>query len=71
MLTGEAVVSTLMDRDFEAMLHRVGRAWEWILAFGVISIIVGLAAIFSPGPTLVAIAIVFAVQLVVGSATWV
>jgi uncharacterized membrane protein HdeD (DUF308 family) len=49
------------------MLSSVGRAWAWILAFGVSSILVGLAAIFWPGATLVVIAIVFAVQLIVGA----
>src|SRR5215831_17420269 len=56
-----------MVNSFEPMLSRVGRAWAWILAFGVISILVGLAAIFWPGATLVVIAIVFAVQLIVGA----
>jgi uncharacterized membrane protein HdeD (DUF308 family) len=61
-------MSTAMGGNIEAMLRSVGRAWAWILAFGVVSILVGLAAIFWPGATLVAIAIVFAVQLVLGSA---
>jgi uncharacterized membrane protein HdeD (DUF308 family) len=46
-------------------LRTIGRAWAWLLAFGIISIIAGLAAIFWPGPTLLVIAIVFAVQLIV------
>jgi len=65
---GEAVMSTVMGSDLEAMLRNIGRAWAWILAFGVISILVGLAAIFWPGATLVVIAVVFAVQLIVGAA---
>jgi len=60
-------MSTVMGSDLEAMLKRVGQAWAWILAFGVISVLVGLAAIFWPGATLVAVAIVFAVQLIVAS----
>jgi len=54
--------------DLEGTLKRVGRAWAWILAFGVISALVGLAAIFWPGATLVVVAVVFAVQLILGSA---
>ncbi|HKF75302.1 MAG TPA: DUF308 domain-containing protein [Candidatus Dormibacteraeota bacterium] len=61
-------MSTVMGSDLEAMLRNLGRAWAWILAFGVISILVGLAAIFWPGATLVVIAVVFAVQLIVGAA---
>jgi uncharacterized membrane protein HdeD (DUF308 family) len=59
-------MSTLMGRDIEATLRGVGRAWGWILAFGIISILVGIVAIFWPGATLVAIAILFAIQLIVG-----
>ena len=60
-------MSTVMGSDLEAMLRRVGRAWAWILAFGVISILVGVIAIVWPGATLTAIAIIFAVQLIVGA----
>jgi uncharacterized membrane protein HdeD (DUF308 family) len=60
-------MSTVMGIDLEGALKRIGRAWAWILAFGVISALVGLAAIFWPGATLVVVAVVFAVQLIVGS----
>jgi len=53
-----------MGSDLETMLTRVGRAWAWILGFGVVSVLVGLAAIFWPGATLVVVAVVFAVQLI-------
>jgi uncharacterized membrane protein HdeD (DUF308 family) len=58
-------MSTQLEGPFESALGALGRAWLWILGFGVISVLVGLAALFWPGATLVAIAIVFAVQLVV------
>jgi uncharacterized membrane protein HdeD (DUF308 family) len=54
-----------MGSQLESMLTRVGRAWGWILAFGLISVLVGLAAIFWPGATLVVVAVVFAVQLII------
>lgn len=60
-------MSTVMSNDPEAVLKRIGQAWAWILAFGVISALVGLAAIFWPGATLVVVAVVFAVQLIIGS----
>ena len=60
-------MSTVIASDLEAMLKRIGQAWAWILAFGVISALVGLAAIFWPAATLVVVAVVFAVQLIVGS----
>src|SRR5262249_53114099 len=56
-----------MGSGLESTLSAVGKAWGWILAFGVISVLVGLLAIFWPGATLVAVAIVFAVQLIVGA----
>ncbi|HEY4026250.1 MAG TPA: DUF308 domain-containing protein, partial [Candidatus Dormibacteraeota bacterium] len=59
-------MSVSTGNDFELALRTIGRAWAWLLAFGIISIIAGLAAIFWPGPTLLVIAIVFAVQLIVG-----
>jgi len=59
-------MSTLMGAELEARLRRLGRAWPWILAFGIVSILVGVVAIFWPSATLVIIAIVFAVQLIVG-----
>ncbi len=58
-------MSMVAGSQLEDMLRSVGRAWAWILAFGIISILVGLLALFWPGPTLVAIAIVFAVQLII------
>lgn len=60
-------MSTVLGRDLEAMLRGIGRAWALILALGVISVIVGLVAIIWPSATLTVIAIVFAVQLIVGA----
>ena len=57
-------MSTVMTADLEGMLKRVGQAWAWILAFGVISALVGLAVIFWPRETLIVVAIVFAIQLI-------
>jgi uncharacterized membrane protein HdeD (DUF308 family) len=53
-----------MGNDVSDVLGRVGAAWGWLLAFGIISILAGLVAIFLPGATLLAIAILFGVQLV-------
>jgi uncharacterized membrane protein HdeD (DUF308 family) len=59
-------MSVGIGNEFEAALRTVGRAWAWLLAFGIISILAGLAAILWPSATLLIIAIVFAVQLIVG-----
>lgn len=55
-----------MTGDPGDWLGALGRAWGWLLAFGIISMVAGLAAIFWPGSALLAIAIIFGAYLVVG-----
>ena len=50
---------------YRDMLSEMGRSWALVLTFGVLSILLGLAAIFWPGPTVVTVAIFFAIQLFV------
>ncbi len=54
----------IVDR-LQETLKTIGRAWMWLLAFGIISILAGVAVLVWPGPTLLVIAILFAVQLIV------
>ena len=49
--------------QMQAMLAQVGRSWGLVLAFAILSLILGLAAIFWPGATIVTVAILFALQL--------
>ncbi len=51
----------------EAALARLGKAWGWIVAYGVLSVLAGVLAIVWPGATLAVIAVVFALQLLVGA----
>lgn len=53
--------------DVGAALARLGKAWGWIVAYGVLSVLAGVVAIVWPGTTLVVIAIVFALQLLVSA----
>jgi uncharacterized membrane protein HdeD (DUF308 family) len=46
-------------------LTDVGKHWLWVLAFGVITALVGLIALVWPGRTLVVIAVLFGIELVV------
>jgi uncharacterized membrane protein HdeD (DUF308 family) len=55
-----------MRGDAGEWLGALGRAWGWLLAFGIISVIAGLIAIFWPGSALLAIAVIFGAYLVVG-----
>ncbi len=51
--------------DGADMLARVGRHWGWIMAFGIISLLAGVAVLAWPGRTLVVVAVLFGIQLVV------
>jgi len=47
------------------MVVRVGRHWGWVLAFGVVTLLVGVAALVWPGRTLIVVAVLFGIQLIV------
>jgi len=57
--------ATRLKGDPADMLGRLGRHWGWVLFFGVITLVLGILALAWPGHTLIAIAVVFGVQLVV------
>jgi uncharacterized membrane protein HdeD (DUF308 family) len=46
------------------MLARLGRQWGWVLAYGVVTLLAGIAALAWPGATLLVIAVLFGVQLI-------
>lgn len=52
--------------EISAALNRVSRSWGWFAFFGVASIVLGVLALIWPGHTLVALAILFGIQLIVG-----
>jgi uncharacterized membrane protein HdeD (DUF308 family) len=47
------------------MLARLGRHWGWILAYGIITLLAGIAVLAWPGETLLVIAVLFGIQLIV------
>jgi uncharacterized membrane protein HdeD (DUF308 family) len=47
------------------MIAQVSRHWGWVLAFGIVTIAVGIAALAWPGRTLVVVAVLFGIQLIV------
>jgi uncharacterized membrane protein HdeD (DUF308 family) len=57
----------IVETPFQQTLRRLGRAWAWILAYGIISVAAGVLALIWPGPTLVVIAILFAAQIIIGA----
>jgi len=54
-----------MRRDPADLVARVGRHWGWLLAFGIITVGIGIAALVWPGRTLVVVAVLFGIQLIV------
>lgn len=49
-------MTTRMREDPADLLARVGRLWGWVLAFGIITALAGLAVLVWPGRTLVVVA---------------
>ena len=47
------------------MVARVGRHWGWVLAFGIITVLLGIIALAWPGRTLLVVAVLFGAQLIV------
>src|SRR5260370_7102227 len=60
-------MDTTQRGEMKAILARLGSAWGWIVAYGVASLLAGVIAVAWPSSTLVVIAIIFAVQLLVGA----
>src|SRR5258707_13085808 len=58
-------MTTGMRRDPADLIARVGRHWGWLLAFGIITVGIGIAALVWPGRTLVVVAVLFGIQLIV------
>ena len=56
-------MSAATGSGVRAYFERLGREWGWFVAYGALSIVAGLIALVWPGATLVAIAIIFAIQL--------
>jgi uncharacterized membrane protein HdeD (DUF308 family) len=47
------------------VVARIGRHWGWVLAFGIITLGLGVLALVWPGRTLVVLAVLFGIQLIV------
>ena len=56
---------TQLKRDPADMVAGVGRHWGWVLAFGIITLAIGVIALAWPGETLIVVAVLFGIQLVV------
>ena len=54
---------TQLKRDPADMVAGIGRHWGWALAFGIITLAVGVVVLVWPGRTLIVVAILFGIQL--------
>ena len=54
-----------MKGDPADIMARLGRSWGWVLAFGIITLAIGVLALAWPGRTLIVVAVVFGAQLIV------
>jgi uncharacterized membrane protein HdeD (DUF308 family) len=50
--------------DAADVLAGIGRHWAWVLTFGIVTLVTGLAVLAWPGRTIVAVAVLFGIQLV-------
>jgi len=51
--------------DIADSIASLGRHWIWVLSFGILTVAAGVAAVAWPGPTVIAIAVLFGIQLIV------
>jgi uncharacterized membrane protein HdeD (DUF308 family) len=60
----EAPMARELRGDAADVLAGIGRHWGWVLTFGIVTLVTGLAVLVWPGRTLVAVAVLFGIQLV-------
>ena len=53
-----------MERSTET-LTRLGRHWGWLLAYGILTFLAGLAVLVWPSETLLVLAVLFGIQLII------
>ena len=58
-------MATRTRNDPADVIGRVGSHWGWVLAFGIITLAIGVIALVWPGRILLVIAVLFGIQLVV------
>jgi hypothetical protein len=59
------------NRDDIEWLRSVGRSWWWVLIFGIVTLIVGVVLTFKPGASVQALAIIFAIWLLLLGVFWI
>jgi uncharacterized membrane protein HdeD (DUF308 family) len=57
-------VSEPVQHGADVLAH-LGRHWGWVLFFGIVTLLAGIAVLAWPGATLLVIAVLFGVQLII------
>jgi uncharacterized membrane protein HdeD (DUF308 family) len=55
---------TWPTREPADLIARLGRHWGWLLGYGILTLIAGVAVLAWPGETLLVVAVLFGVQLI-------
>jgi uncharacterized membrane protein HdeD (DUF308 family) len=58
-------VTTTLGREPTDLISQVGRHWGWVLAYGILTVLAGVAVLAWPSETLLVIAVLFGVQLII------
>jgi uncharacterized membrane protein HdeD (DUF308 family) len=58
-------VTTTLGREPTDLIDQVGRHWGWVLAYGILTVLAGVAVLAWPSETLLVIAVLFGVQLII------
>jgi len=58
-------VTTTLGREPTDLIEQVGRHWGWVLAYGILTLLAGVAVLAWPSETLLVIAVLFGVQLII------
>ena len=58
-------MTTTLGREPTDLIEQVGRHWGWVLAYGILTLLAGVAVLAWPSETLLVIAVLFGVQLII------
>jgi uncharacterized membrane protein HdeD (DUF308 family) len=50
--------------DIAEVLAGIGRAWGWVLFFGIVTVVLGIVVLVWPDKTIVVVAVLFGIQLI-------
>ena len=58
-------MTTTLGQEPTDLISQVGRHWGWVLAYGILTLLAGVAVLAWPSETLLVIAVLFGVQLII------